>query len=71
MTTTTIDQAVRLAVAADLRQHREIAVAIGMTPAKFSRRLRGSVDWTAAELGALARVLGIPVVDLYPNATVA
>lgn len=48
------------------RQITNVAIAghLGTNPRAISRRIRGDVEWSAAELVELARVLGVTVEDL-------
>ena len=42
-----------------------LAEAIGLTQPAVSRRLSGVVQWSASELLAVARTLGVDVAELY------
>lgn len=45
----------------------DVADLVGMTPRAYSRRESGEVEFTATEVAAVARALGVPVADLYPT----
>lgn len=44
----------------------DVARFAGLSPRAFARREAGEVEFTASELSAIARGLGVPVADLYP-----
>lgn len=70
MTTTTqgeVAAEVRAARARRQRTQADVAGRIGMRQDTYSRKERGIVPFTVAELVAIAGDLGVPVADLLPD----
>lgn len=56
---------VRAAVAKKRLKHSDLAVALRLSKAQVSRRMRGETSFSAEEFLLLARHLGISVAELY------
>lgn len=70
MTPTTDERTARALRAELVRSgHRpaDLADAVGLSPWALRRRLRAEVPFTAAEVVAAARYLGVPVTALLPD----
>lgn len=52
-------------IRARVRQN-DVAAVLGISQAQVSQRLAGNVDFSVTELAAIARHLGVPMVDLIP-----
>ena len=46
---------------------RDIAGHLGIQQSAMSRKLRGTRPWLAAEVVAVAEVLGVPLAELFPR----
>lgn len=64
-----ISQHIAAEVRAELARRRliagNIAKAAGLTPSQFSRRLHGHIPFSADEVAAIAKAIGVPVSVLY------
>ena len=66
MKTQRIAEEVRVAIARHGGTKVSIAQAIGLSSSQLSRRLSGSIPFSADEIANLAEHLGVPVGDLFP-----
>ena len=61
----TIGMNVRLECVKTHSSYASVADAIGLDQRAFRRRTRGEVSWSATEVAATARVLKVPVGQLF------
>jgi transcriptional regulator with XRE-family HTH domain len=61
---------VRSAAARSQKSQTQLAEALGTTQVAISRRMRGAVPFTGAELDALAVYLDVPITTFFPEADV-
>lgn len=59
---------VRVTLATQQRSAASVARDIGMPPRQFRQRTRGEVEFTAAEIAAVARALGVTADSLLVSA---
>ena len=57
---------VRAAAARERVSGTRLALGLGLTKMAVSRRMHGHTPWGAAELAAVADLLGVTVAELYP-----
>lgn len=59
-----VAERVRVILARQRRTGASVARAIGMEPRAFRKRTRAEIEFSAAEIGQVARELGVPADDL-------
>lgn len=65
--TAEVGNEVRAARARRRMTQQELADAVGISRERLMRRESGDVAWTVDQLAAVASILNISVLDLYPD----
>lgn len=64
-----ISQRIAAEVRAEIARRQLVAANVakdaGLTPSQFSRRLHGHINFSADEVAAIAKSIGVPVSSLY------